>query len=271
MFQSGPTVHKTFFKADYPEKGQDIDLAIIATTAAERPSVVRRIIGHFNVNYWIMEKVLAQNMQGIDEFRCISQKKSLAWVNHPRRIVPWHNSIRAKTASLKPLQLKVFGGPWGLACNAIHFFDFVEWVSGEKLVEVVTDRLESRWSPAKRKGHFEVFGTLEARFSKGSGVRLSSSRDGKPSYHYELSDGKTRWLINEEAGLAQSSKGEKIEGRLPYQSEMTGPLVDEILATGECQLTSLETSMTTHRVYIQAMLQHWRDHHDSKATFVPIT
>lgn len=269
--QTGLAPQRTFYKTDLPKRQQKFDLAIIATTAAERPSVVKKIIGHFNVNYWVLEKVLAQNMQGIDDFQCISQKNSLAWVNHPRRMVPWHSNIRAQIQSWKTLQLKVVGGPWGLACNATHFFDFVEWVSGEKLVDVITDRLDSRWSPAKRLGHFEVFGTLEGRFSKGSVVFLDSSRDGPPFYQYELTDGKTRWLVNEEAGLAQCSNGEKIKGRLPYQSEMTGPLVDEILATGGCQLTSLKTSVATHRVYIQAMLQHWRDHHNPQATFVPIT
>ncbi len=269
--QPEPSPHKVFFGTKFPEIGKKIDLAIIATNAGERPGVVQSIIGRFDVKYWILEKVLAQNMEGIEDLRCICRQKSLAWVNLPRRVVPWYNKIRARIPPYSLIQLKVFGGPWGLACNAIHFFDFVEWFSGEKLVEVITDRLDSHWDPAKRNGHLEVFGTLEGKFSKGSVVYLSSSREGAPSYQYELSDGKTLWLINEEAGLAHSSNGEKIEGRLPYQSEMTGPLVDELFATGRCQLPSLESSMAAHLIYLKAMLRHWRDHHDPQAAFVPIT
>ena len=264
------SVHRQSFHTELPTTTSKIDLAIISTHANQRPNVIRNIANFYDVKFWILEKVLAQNVDGIDTIRNILQANT-AWVNYPRRITPWHISLRAKVQSWKTLQLKVAGGPWGLACNATHFFDFVEWISGEKLVEVVTDRLDSHWIPAKRLGNFEVFGTLEGRFSKGSVVFLDSSRDGPPSYQYELTDGKTRWLVNEEAGLAQCSSGEKIEGRLPYQSEMTGPLVDEILATGMCQLASLETSVSAHRLYIQAMLQHWRYHHNPQATLVPIT
>jgi hypothetical protein len=52
---------------------------------------------------------------------------------------------------------------------------------------------------------------------------------------------------------------------------MTTSLVDEILATGNCQLPSLKTSVAIHRVFVDAVLGHWRRHIDPAAIFIPIT
>jgi hypothetical protein len=62
-----------------------------------------------------------------------------------------------------------------------------------------------------------------------------------------------------------------INGRLPYQSEMTTTLVDEINDSGNCQLPTLEESVAIHRLFVDALLEHWQHHIDVAASFVPIT
>jgi predicted dehydrogenase len=268
----GPsTHHEVSFHTELKQCPQQLDMAIIATTAHSRPEVVKNVAQHSNVRYWVLEKVLAQNSQGLDEIQSHVGNASVAWVNTPRRMIPWHSLIKERLLSQSPLHLTVIGGPWGLACNAVHFLDLMAWWSRESLVAVSCDQLEDSWFKAKRVGNWEVFGALTATFSGGATATLISSSSGDPSYFIKLIDASGSWRIDEAKGTAIYTDGLEIRGRLPYQSEMTTTLVDEILDTGCCQLPTLEESIAIHRVFVKAILGHWQRHIDPAATFVPIT
>lgn len=267
----GPsTHHEVSFHAKIKQYLQQLDLAIISTAAHNRPEVVRELTRHSAVHYWIIEKVLAQSPQGLEEIR-IHVGDALAWVNTPRRTVPWHQRIKTQLQLNSPLHLTVAGGPWGLACNAVHFLDLMAWWSGESLVTVGSDQLEDCWTKAKRAGYWEIYGTLTATFSGGSTAKLISGASGDPTYLIQLTDGNGTWRIDEGKGAAVCTDGTEIPGRLAFQSEMTAALVDGILDTGDCKLPTLDASIAIHRVFIDAMLEHWRRHNDPAATFIPIT
>ena len=269
---NGPfTHHIIFFVIDIERFPQQLDLAIIATTADSRPDVVRKIIRHSQVRYWILEKVLAQSTEALHALQLYVGSDSLAWVNTPRRSLPWHKRIREQLNLKIPLRLIVEGGPWGLACNAMHFLDVMAWWSGENLESVCTDHLDDKWFPAKRAGSWEICGTLTANFSGGSTAKLISVSIGEATYLCKIVDANGTWCIDEENGTAIYTDGLEIPGRLPFQSEMTSALVDEILGSGRCLLPTLNSSVSIHRIFIDAMLDHWRAHQDPSATFIPIT
>jgi predicted dehydrogenase len=242
----GPsTHHEVSFHTELKQCPQQLDMAIIATTAHSRPEVVKNVAQHSNVRYWVLEKVLAQNSQGLDEIQLHVGSASLAWVNTPRRMIPWHNLIKERLQLQSPLRLTVTGDAWNLASNALHFLDMMAWWSGESLVAVSSDHLDARWLKAKREGTWEVYGVLTATFSGGATATLISGHSGDPAYLIELADDKGLWRIDEAK--------------------------DEILATGNCQLPSLKTSVAIHRVFVDAVLGHWRRHIDPAAIFIPIT
>jgi hypothetical protein len=247
-----------------------LDLAIVATTAHVRPLAVGKIAGHSNVASWVLEKVLAQSESALDEIVGSVGTGSSAWVNTPRRMMPWYHEMKSQMALRHPLNLKVEGGAWGLACNAVHFLDLLAWWTGETLQEIDTEGLGSEWFEGKRSGNWEIFGSMEARFSGGSRVILSAN-EGDVFYSMSVSDGHRSWEIDEIQGLAQCSDGIKILGRIPYQSEMSSILVESILEHGRCYLPTLAESANLHRVFINGMLGHWRQAGRSNAAFLPIT
>jgi hypothetical protein len=265
------TKHIVDYSTDFSVCPKIVDLAIIATTAKSRAEVVRKLSQFCRINFWIMEKVLAVNSEDLSAIEMSIGENSFAWVNNPRRIIPWHQEIKGQLNRNYPMELLVNGGPWGLACNSIHFLDLIAWWSGEKLKSICTSDLEIDWWPAKRPGNWEICGTLKAQFSDGSKAVLNSVRSGEATYLYCLKDAKDTWSIDEEKGTAKNTNGLEINGRVPFQSEMTAALVDQILCTGKCLLPSLTSSVSIHRIFIEAMLAHWRDHHDPTATFIPIT
>jgi hypothetical protein len=263
--------HEIFFYTELTKCPQQIEIAIIATTADSRPEIVTSVAKHIVVRYWLLEKVLAQNSQGLDQILSQISNSSIAWVNTPRRMLPWHNLIKQHLKMQSPMHLTVTGNIWNLASNSLHFLDMLAWWSKESLVSVNTDQLDANWIKGKREMTWEICGTLTAEFSGGSSAKLISRSTGTLTYFIELIDASGSWNINEVEGTALYSNGIMMNGRLPYQSEMTTTLVDEILDSGNCQLPTLEESIAIHRVLVKAFLRHWQCHVDPTATLVPIT
>jgi hypothetical protein len=264
--------HKVSFHTDIKQCPQQLSLAIIATTARCRPEVVGNIAQQCKVRNWILEKVLAQNTQGLEEIQLHVGRESLAWVNTSRRIHPWYRVIKEKLQSQKtPLHFEVTGVQWGLACNSVHFLDLMVWLSGESLVTISTDQLDDDWYNSKRAGNWEIFGTLTATFSDGSTANLTASNGDAPTCLIELTEGNDTWRIDEANGTAVHTGGAEISWQPPYQSETTTALVDEILDTGSCPLPTLFESVAIHRPFIAAMLGHWQRNRDSATTLIPIT
>ena len=262
--------HDASFHSSFESLPRQLDVAVVATTADVRPRVVDNIASLSAVRFWVLEKVLAQNETGLDQIVAHVKGASGAWVNTPRRMMTWHQQIKANLGLSRPVKLSVEGSGWGMACNAVHFFDLLAWWAGEKLLDVGTGRLDPHWIKSKRPGNWEVMGTLEARFSGGSHALLSASgSDGFPIL--KVNDGHLTWLVNEAEGRAQRSDGIEISGRNAYQSEMSAGLVETILENGDCELPTLEESTALHRVFIHAMLAHWRQAGNPAASFVPIT
>ena len=266
----GPeTHHDVSFHTSFESLPRQLDIAIVATTAEVRPKMVGEIANLVTVRFWVLEKVLAQNESGLDEIVSHTRNSMGAWVNTPRRMMPWHQQIKTQLNLNHPMTLKVEGA-WELACNAIHLLDLFAWWTGEKLQMVNTDHLAPHWFESKRQGSWEISGILEARFSRGSRALLSAE-EGIAPLSMEVSDGQLSWLIKETEYLATRSDGMKIPGRVVYQSEMSGTLVASILEGGYCDLPTLEESVALHRVFIRSMLEHWKQVGNHAATSVPIT
>ena len=262
--------HEVSYHTTLDALPRHIDICIVATTANSRPEVVSDITRKTRVRFWVLEKVLAQSRAGIDAIVSHVAPENTAWVNTPRRMIPWHQQIRNDFQLGGPLDVTITGGAWGLGCNSIHYLDLLKWWTGETLESVSTANLSSNWFESKRKGNWEIYGTLEASYSGGSRVTLSAEDIKKPVI-FQISAENMSYSIDEASGVARSSDGIEILGIMPYQSEMSGTLVASILETRSCVLPGLIESAELHRIFVGSMLDHWKRTVDSSATFVPIT
>lgn len=258
------------FTADISELPDAFDVAIVATAADVRPAVVRDIGQRSDVRHWLLEKVLAQSAQQVVALNALTRSSVSAWVNTPRRMMRWHEALRGRLSGGAALSLAVEGGEWGLACNAVHFLDLVQWWTGASLRRVVCDELAPVWLPAKRVGYWEVNGTLTAEYDDGSVARLTAQGGARPM-QLHLRAGDVECTIDEAAGTAVLATGERLSGRVERQSELTGAVVDALLRDGRCALPTLAASAALHVVYLDAMLAHWNAHQSDAVTELPIT
>jgi len=263
-------LHAVSFHSTLANIPENIDLTIVATTAHDRPLVVKQINTHAQVRFWILEKVLGQSEVALDAIVDSVSRNGRVWVNTPRRMLDWHKAIKSYLPQGQPLTLYVNGGAWGLACNSIHFLDMFAWFTGETLQDIDTSQLKTQWIKAKRAGSWEVMGTVIAKFSSGSVAHLTAS-EGEIFYHFEMQVGEHVWFIDEDKGIAKRSDGIDLLGRLPYQSEVSALLVETILRSGDCELPTLQESVAIHKVFIRHLLEHWQRNMDQRAALLPIT
>jgi hypothetical protein len=263
--------HEVRWLESVPSEQKCTDLALVATSAKGRAALVARIAAQIEVRYWVIEKVLAQSVEELELITRATSDSHGTWVNTPRRMMVWHQALKNAFALRVPIKSTYSGGLWGLACNSIHFLDLISWWTDEKLESINTKGLDSVWTESKRVGYSEVTGKLMAQYSRGTTLTLEARDSAETqSMKVSLADG-TVWKVDEGRGIALSSGGEKIDGCLELQSQLTTRLVDDILLRGHCDLPTLEVSAAIHSVFLSAMLKHWNLSQKNNDIRVPIT
>jgi hypothetical protein len=252
--------HLVTYHQSFETLPKSIEIVIVSTNADVRVKIAEKISQKSDVQFWILEKILSQNLSGLDKLSSITNASDGAWVNTTRRVLAWYHEIRQGIGVGKTLKLEMSGGFWGLASNAIHYIDTLSWLTGEKLQEIDVSGLDSVWLDSKRPGMKEVTGTLVATYSKNSTLLLTSTNaEPLPAIIFIREDqNEMKWTINERDGIAACSDGRTIEGRLEFQRQLTWKLVDSIFSKGQCGLATFKDSAEMHRIFIKAMLLHWK-------------
>jgi len=266
---NGNALHRIHFSQALEGLPAEVDLSLVTTTAEVRLSVVEQVVLMSRVRYWVLEKVLAQSEDQINRLEQLLLNAEDVWVNTPRRAYSWHEQIYEQLPRKQSWQVIGSGGGWGIACNSIHFIDLIAWWTDEELVSVDTSALD-KWFSSKRNGFWEVSGKLKIVYSGGSQLELSVDESNTP-FSLLLQNEQDSWRLDESVGSFTNSNGFSLPGKVEFQSELTGPLVDQILKTGKCPLPALPESAKMHRSLITALLDHWNASHQSNDTLLPIT
>jgi hypothetical protein len=251
---------------------RDIQLAIIASTADVRPHLVTAISSHAKVKYWILEKVLAQSVEGLKQISKSIPDNSLAWVNTPMYLYPLYREMCTKLKGF-PVKAK-FAGINGIASNAIHYIDFISRWNGATVNTVMTGQL-GKWSPYfKRPNFYDVSGCLELGFTDGSTLQvegISEKRLIDVNFSLALPSGEL-WRISEHGGKAKSSTGHEITAKgFYYQSELTATVINQIFSGHYPDLPTLSQSIDQHQMLLHSLLLHWNKEMAVQDVNIPIT
>ena len=171
--------HKIFWNNSLPSNLNFFDVCIISSSSEKRATLVQQINKKFLIKYWIIEKVLAQSMSELSHLESLLVNVKGAWVNTPWRSMDLFKSLKKEVNRNAPLKISFSGGSFGIACNTIHFLDLTTWISGESLLSIDTSLLDDSWFESKRKGYFDVFGKLTAKFSGGTTLELADYNDNR--------------------------------------------------------------------------------------------
>ena len=265
--------HNTFHQVRYlvglSEVPDEIDVAIIATSSDVRAAVVLKLSEISVVKYWVLEKVLAQSENELIAIQAAICNDSSVWVNTPMYMWTLYSNIRNNYVDKYIIEAS-FEGFAGLACNAIHYIDFVSRWNKSIPISINTNGLQNHWYPAKRNNFFEVYGELLIDFNDGSKLKLSSNPDDI-NYIVNLKINHDEWRVFESEGIAYSADGKIIDGKCDYQSQLSAPLVESIIQSGYCDLPTISESIVQHKILLVSLLEHWNQCMPNKLDRLPIT
>jgi predicted dehydrogenase len=251
-----------------------LDAVIVATNADHRAEVVRHLLSRARVRYLVLEKVLFPRE---DEYGEIGERlaaaKTPAWVNCPRRMSKGYQSLKSQLQG--PVEYRLEGSGWGLACNSIHFLDHAAFLIGREDLRLTEVDLQPGVISSKRAGYVEFLGRLRGEFGDGSTVELNCPAEAATPIAIDLTTASQRIRIREDRSEMQFRSGTGAEWMEPlpavYQSQLSQLVVQELLDRATCPLTPYAESCRLHRPFLAALLDHYRRHVDPGAVACPIT
>jgi len=238
------------FLTEVNEK-RNFDLAIVSTNSDVRCKVFNEYDKKHNVKFWILEKVLTTSF---NELSLFSNNKNI-WVNTFLRSLDVFKNIKNNLPK-NDVEIFVSGGNWGLACNSIHYIDLISWIFNKMPLKINSDQLENDWFNSKRKGFYEVNGTLKIIYPNNVKLYLNcnTSEDDltvifnceSVRYEYNLITGELR--LN---GVSMPKVS------IPYQSDMTPVVINQIIKTNKSCLTPISESVEMHRLFLNEIKKCW--------------
>ena len=234
------------------------DLVIISSTAKDRPTDFRTLTSLIESKAWLLEKPICQSPEELIELIDLTKGKKV-WVNHFRRVVPWYRNIRANYFGDQKININFAGPDIGIGCNVSHFIDLVSFLTGEVPVSSDAAGLSDQWHDAKRKGFKEIDGELICHFSAGSIMRvISDDTHNHFTIFGKIVETESTFVIDEVNGrLTINGKMSEL-GQLPFQSQLTGKVFDQINQHSYSDLTPFSDAADCYHLVIEALLVHWQ-------------
>ncbi len=242
---------------DYHSLGADYDLAIIATNANIRYEIGEWLIKNAGIRYLILEKVLFQTIKELESFKALLTDYNVkAWVNCPRRMYDFYKKLNSELKGEDHIDMQLTGGNWGMACNTIHLLDIYAYITDFTNCQYDITGLEEQIADSKRSGYKEFFGILKFKTERGELTLICDHEDSPIEIRISTP---SKNITTEEAKIIQ------------YQSNLTNLAIEQIMDTGECELTTYNKSSELHKIVLKCFLEHINKFSDEEVYRCPIT
>lgn len=252
-----------------------LDFVVVATAADVRLKILRELLANNKVTrFLLLEKVLFQRQEDYKEcMSMLTQHKVEAFVNCPLRTYDIYATVKTFFEG-SPLRLMtVSGGEWGLGCNAIHFLDLFAYLTGN-IATRFDLQLDSEARASKRRGFLEFTGTMRGETASSS-IVLTAGYGAHPRRVIVLFSGDRYCTVDESEGVARMYEEyalkKEVRFNVPYQSQLTLPIAEDLLQTGTCGLTPYAEAAAIHLPFVNALIHHCKNCIDLNLDYAPIT
>jgi predicted dehydrogenase len=256
---------------------QTLDLAIVATNSNVRRSIIDFLLRHRTIKSVIAEKILFQRADDYDEiFNLIQNAGTDVRVNCSMRMMPLYKDMKTIFQGGRILY-QVSGSQFGLVTNLIHYLDHMAYLTGCVDFKLNTCLLDANTIPSKREGFTELTGTVNATFADGSHGTFTCYDDGDMPISVQVTNSQKRYIVKETEGKAWVASGEskwgwqEIEAPIPFQSQMTRWIAEQMLFNQPCALVKYEESMKIHLQMLEPLRKFLNEVTNSHYDYYPFT
>jgi len=261
------------------DMNSNLDCVIIATTANIRRKVIEDLLSHKTVKSLILEKVLFQRIEDFSIVdRLFKEQNIKTWINFPRRIWSIYKKIGVILEKETLLNFQVNGSNWDLGCNGLHFLDLFAYLIKSSKITLTSNLLDNEIKLSKREGFSEFTGSILGQGDKNQLFSISSHSKGNNPIIIDINSSESSIIVNERTGIALFAnqatewKWKEESFTIPYQSQLTHLIVQQILDKNRCDLTSYEDAWNIHIPFIKLLLNHLEKNNELKEpNLCPIT
>ena len=144
-------------------------LVIFSNYAKGRYLSFKLIDQKFKVQYYLIEKIVENNLSAIEKFK---KNKKIKFVNLPMRMMRPFKLIN-KIFSGQVIDCIYHGTKWNLLSNSLHYINFVSHITQSKIEEINIVKIGKPYK-TKRPGQVDFFGKIFVKYSNGSTLFLNS-------------------------------------------------------------------------------------------------
>ena len=243
----GKTAHFVTLLENVPSQ---IDIVIVASGSKPRATIVKDILASKNVTFMVLEKFLFTRLSEYEEIGALLKEKNVkTWVNCPRRMWEGYNLIEQYIDKSYPVIFSYEDSDWGLCCNTVHYVDIFMKLCGCNDIEVNIDNLIPDVIDSKRLGYVELNGTEIFTTLNNSKLTLTCTSEIVIDPKVVITNGDNVIMYKEGEGKVMVN-GILVNVKVHYQSGLSGILVDELLTSGTCRLSTYEESSKYHIAYL---------------------
>ncbi len=249
--------------AEFPKQ---IDLAVFSMTSQGRRNMFDNLVAAADVKNILFEKVLFQTREDYEHVGNRLQKSGInAWVNCARRQMDCYQNLQRELAEAKEMRITISGGEWGLACNAIHEIDIIEFLADSKETVVEKVELLPEITESKRPGFKEVYGTVKGHSGKCKEFTINCMKNNNTPDIMLISSDIGQYIVIEgkkKMICMTAQNGYELEEKpfnMLYQSQMTQYVMEDILLRQASRLTCYEDSARLHLQFICPLIKFFEE------------
>jgi hypothetical protein len=245
---------KTKFESYY-------DLAILSSSSASRYEILLKITKYSNIKNFILEKILFQSVVEYENSSKILKSKK-AWVNCANRTMKDYRHLASFINRDYPIEFEIYGSNWGMACNAIHYLDFFQWITKSNKLEIDSNNLDKKLYSSKREGFIEIFGNFSAKVGSNT-INLSclNVEDTTKEERKMVIKNHTKVInIFPNQNVFEVKVNNVLDARYEFYedriSDYMNVNVENILNDQDIELPTFEESKETHLIFLKFLIKH---------------
>ena len=275
----GITSHKVFYHSSLSEVDSlgIIDIVIIASSSNVRFKITKQLLEKFNVKVIVFEKILFDKKKDYEvALTLLKNKGVIGYVNCCMRMMSFYKKIKADFINTK-FKYLVSGSKFGLATNLPHYIDHMSFLSNDLNYKLNTSFLDKTIINSKRPGFYELTGTCHINFSQGSQGIFTCYSNGELPCVVEAFNEKIRFVSKESEGKVFVSSYDnnwhwnEIDFSIPFQSQLTVNLIDDILNNKSCDLPTFEDSVILHLPFLESLKEFVNENSKLDIDYYPFT
>lgn len=269
--------HQIRYLNSLPFDSLNFDVAIIATSSDARRQAVESILSQASVRYLLLEKLLFQKKADYDIVgRLFKKTKTKVWVNCMMRSIPFYKELKREIKDKKIFCL-VNRSDTGLATSTIHYLDYLAFLTDCLQFNVEVSNIDKKVIMSKRKGFFELTGSVDIKFKNGGRLIFNQTATGEVLPEIIIYNSDLHCIVRETEEKAWISfrkegwKWKEVPAVMPFQSSMTTHLIEELILKGNCPLVEYEDAVKLHLPLLDAYLKFFNKYSSKKLNYYPFT